>query len=129
MDIKITSPFDLLLKDNPELVSHLRKKYRNDFVVMDKKVFHYDIAGETIFARDYVLDRKISVKEMKQKYMSEDKEERTKAVLEMIEHIFEDIMDMTTEDKIFLLSLGGGKLSPNKDTLYPEMEIIVKGHF
>jgi len=130
MDIKITQPFDMLLKDNPEIVSHLRRKYKTDFIVMDKKVFHYDIAGETVFAHDYVLKQKISVRTMKPLYMGDDKEAANKAIVEMIEHIFEEVLDIASqsrEDKIFLYSLGGGKISPNKDTLYPECEIIVKG--
>lgn len=129
MDIKLTAPFDLVFKDNPEVVSHLRRKYKNDFVVMDKKAFMYDITSEHIFARDYVLKRKIQVKEMKEVYASSDREAAEKGILEMIEHIFEDVMSMATEEKIFLFSMGGGKITPNKDTCRPEMEIVVKGYF
>jgi hypothetical protein len=129
MDLKVTSPFEVMLKDNPELVSHLRRKYKNDFVVMDKKVFLYDIAGETVFAREYILKRKIDVRKMKQIYMSKDRDESSNGVIYMVEKIFEDIMAQTVESKIFLLSIGGGDIKANKDTCQPEMDIIVKGLF
>jgi len=130
MEVKITAPFECMLKDNPELVSHLRRKYKNDFVVMDKKVFHYDIGGETIFARDHILKTKIQVRDMKKKYMSADRAEANSAVESMLETIFEEVLEMSrhsSEERIFLLSFSVGDIVPNKDTLHPEMSVIVKG--